>query len=395
MSTIRYQAFSPEFPQELCDHIFETLRNDSLSLKQCSLVCKAWLHATRIHLFRQVILTPKNIDPFTCLVIDSRSTVHPHVRDLELRRINCLNRWIISNFMPTLTHLHLRDMTFNTFADILEIICSLPYLQSVALDESTVESTSVEKSTRIKNKVLPSSVNSVRCRGGRGCLRAFLSWLVHHNNVPKISNLDIGPIDEEITFEVGKYLTFAGSALNHLSLSFNFGHNHTHISSLQYHHPQISLTAENAETKLSSSITERYRAFFGLDPCPYLGSLTDLQSLRLNDFIHFDDHIQVSSLVWASKIIASIETAELREVILGVSLRRVGELDKFDIHWHFLDEAFSSIVDSPYSNLVSIRFEIKGTVNIDGIAGLVRSRLPGCEKRGLLRFCREKVFCSF
>ena len=273
---IRYQIFSPEFPQELCNHIFETLRNDSLSLKQCSLVCKAWLHATRTHLFRRVILTPKNIDPFTYLIIDSRSTIHPHVREVELRRVDCLDRWIIFNFTPTLTHLHMRDMTFNAFADILDIICFFPYLQSVALDESTVESSSVEKSTRIrvKNKVLPSSVNSVRCRGGQGCLRALMLWLLHHNNVPKLANLDVGPIEEEITFEVGKYLTFAGPAIsNHLSLSFNFNHSYTHLPALQYHNPQIMLVAENAET------VSRYKALFGLDACPYLGPLTGLQSL--------------------------------------------------------------------------------------------------------------------
>ena len=390
--SIRYQTFSPEFPQELCNHIFETLRNDSLSLKQCSLVSKAWLHASRTHLFRRVILTPKNIDPFTYLIIDSRSTIHPHVREVELRRIDCLDRWIIFNFTPTLTHLHMCDMTFNAFADILDIICFFPYLQSVALDESTVESSSVEKSTRIrvKNKVLPSSVNSVRCRGGQGCLRPLMLWLLHHNNVPKLANLDVGPIEEEITFEVGKYLTFAGPAINHLSLSFNFNHNYTHLPALQYHDPQIMLVAEISETV--SPIAERYKALFGLDACPYLGPLTGLQSLRLNDFIHFEDHIQVSSLVWASKIVASIESEELREVILGVSLRNAGELDKFNIRWHFLDEAFSNIMDSPYSSLVTVKFEINGTVNIDGIASLVRSRLPGCEKRGLLQFCREKVY---
>ena len=390
---IRYQAFSLEFPQELCDHIFETLQNDPLSLKYCSLVCKAWLHATRTHLFRQVILTPTNIDPFTCLIIDSRSTVLPHVRNLELRRFDCLNGWLVSNFTPTLTHLHMRDMTFNTFADVLDIICSFPYLQSVALDESTVESNSVEKSTRI-NKVLPPFVNSVRCRGGQRCLRAFLLWLLHHSNIPKLSSLDVGPIGEDSTLEIGKYLTFIGPALNHLSISFDFAHN-SHICSveLKYHDSQIigMLTSEHTK-KNASSVAERYKALFGIDICPKLGTLTGLQSFRLNDFIHFEDHIRASSLIWAPRILASITTgkaAELREVILGISLRRAGELDRFNIHWDFLDEIFCNIMDRPYSSLVSVKFEISGTVKIDGIAGLLRSRLPGCEKRGLLQFCRE------
>ena len=388
--SIRYQGFSLEFPQELCDHIFETLRNDSLSLKRCSLVCKAWLHATRTHLFRRVILTPKNIDPFTYLITDSRSTIQPHVRDLELRRINCLNRWVISNFTPTLTHLRLREMTFNTFADVLDIICSFPYLQSVALDESTIESSSVKKSARIQNKVLPSFVNSVRCRGGRWCLRAFLSWLLNHNNVPKLSSLDVGPIEEESTFEIGRYLAFAGPAINHLSISFDFAHN-SHICAIQlsYPDPQIMLASDHARTNIFS-VAERYKALFGLDICPNLGSLTGLQSLRLNNFIHFEDHIHASSLIWAPRILASIRAVELREVVLGISLRRAGELDKFNIHWDFLDEIFCSIMDRHYSSLVSVKFEINGTVNMDGIAGLLRSRLPGCEKRGLLQFCREK-----
>ena len=268
--TIRHQAFSLEFPQELCDHVFDTLRNDTLSLRHCSLVCKAWLHATRTHLFRRVILTPKNIDPFTYLIIDSRSTVHPHVRNLELRRINCLNRWIISNFTPTLTHLHMHDMTFNALADILDIVCSFPYLQSIALDESTIESNSGEKSARIQNKVLPSSVNSLRCRGGRRCLRAFLSWLLHHNNVPKLSRLDIGPIEEENTFEVGKYLASLGSAINHLSLSFDFSHN-SHICALQQKYHDTGITAGHAKISVTS-VAERYKALFGLDVCPNLGS---------------------------------------------------------------------------------------------------------------------------
>ena len=386
--SIRHQDFSLEIPQEISDFIFKGLQNDCLSLKRCSLVCKAWLHATRTHLFRQVILIPKNIDPFISLIIDSRSTVHSHVRNLELRRINYLNRWIVSNFTSTLTHLHMRDMTFNAFADILDIICSFPYLQSVALDESTVDSSAVDES-RIQNKVLPSFVNSVRCRGGRRCLRAFLLWLLHHNNVPKLSSLDVGPIEEESTFEVGKYLAFVGPAINHLSISFDFAHN-SHICALQlkYHDPQILLTSERAKSK--SSIAERYKALFGLDICPNLGSLTGLQSLRLNNFIHFEDHIRASSLIWAPRIVASIRAMELREVILGISLRRAGELDKFNIHWKFFDEAFSSIMDRPYSNFVSVKFEINGTVNMDGIAGLVRSRLPGCDGRGLLQFCREK-----
>lgn len=379
--TIRCQACCLKFPQELSDHIFETLRNDSWSLKQCSLVCRAWLYATRTHLFRHVILTSKNIDPFTFLIIDSPSTVHSHIKKLELRKLDCFNRRVISNFTSTLTHLLLRDMIFNTFIDILDIICLFPCLQSVALDGLTVETSSVEESPRIHNKVLPSSVNSVRYRGG--CLRTFILWLLRHTNVPKIVDLDVGPIEEECIFAVGKYLVFNGPALKHLSFSFAFGHG-THLCS-QNNDTQLLSTTEHTDV---SSIARRYKALFGLDVCDNIGTLTGLQSLRLDNFIHFEDRNQDSALFWGPRVLASSKAVELQEVILGVSLGKAGELDKFSIRWDFLDEMFTSM-DGPYANLVSIKFEITGKVKMDGIASLIRSRLPSCEKRGLLEFCRE------
>lgn len=386
--TIRYQAFCLEFPQDICDHVIETLRNDFSSLKQCSLVCRAWLHATRTHMFRRVILTPQNIDPFIPLILDSRSSVLSNVRSLELRGIISLNIRILSNFTPTLTHLHLCSMTFNAFVDILDIICLFPYLQSVVLDELTVNTSSVTKSACIRNKVLPSSVNSVRCRGG--CLRSFLLWLLQHDDIPKLSHLDVGPIKEDSTFEIGKYLVSVGPAMKHLSLSFDLEHN-MHTCALQDFGKQALLTAGHAKTNTNvSSIAERYKALFGLDVCPNIGTLTGLQYLRLDNFIHFEDDIQASSSVWAPRIVASNRAVELREVVLGISLQRAGELDKFNIHWNFLDEAFTS-VGGPFAGLLTLRFEINGMVNMDGIASLIRSRLPCCEKRGLLQFCRLRV----
>ena len=376
------KALCLELPQELAEHVFETLQNDSLSLKYCSLVCRAWLHATRTHLFRRVILTPQNIDPFISIIIDSRSTVHSHVRSLELRRIIISTRWIISNFIPTVTRLHLCDMTFNTFIDLLDIICSFPCLQFIALEELTINTNCV--STPIQNKVLPSSISSVRCRGG--CLRPFLLWLLGHSNIPKLSSLDIGPITEKSTFEFGKYLLCVGPALKHLSLSFDFGHN-THICALQDYYTTALLTAGHAKTNISS-VAEHYKALFGLDTCPNIGTLTGLQSLRLDNFMHFEDHIQATALVWAPRIIASNRAIGLREVILGISLRRAGEVDIFNIHWNFFDRAFASM-DGPFAGLVALKFEINGMVNMDGIASLIRSRLPYCEKRGLLQFCRD------
>ena len=385
--TIRCQSCYLEIPQELTCLILENLRNDTSSLKHCSLVCRAWLNATRTYLFRRAILTPKNIEHFTLLFIDSLSTIRSHVRRLELRRIDCSNRRVTANFTSTLTRLHLHDMTFNAFIDILDVICSFPYLQSVALDELTIETNPSETSARIQNKVLPSSVNSLRYRDSQ-YLRTLTSWLLHHKNIPKLSNFDIGPIDEENTFEVGKYLVSIGPALKRFSFSFKFGYN-VHACTLQ---PKLQtrLTDDHATPLKIFSAAKRFKELFGLEVCRDLGSLTGLQSLQFDNFIHFGNYTIQEGVFWGPRVIASIRAMNIREVVLGVSLRRAGELDKFNIRWEFLDEVFTSM-DGSYANLVSLKFEITGRVNIDGIASLIRSRLPGCEKRGILQFCRENL----
>lgn len=42
-------------PQELADHIIDHLHDDPLALRGCSLVCRAWLPTSRLHLFSKVV----------------------------------------------------------------------------------------------------------------------------------------------------------------------------------------------------------------------------------------------------------------------------------------------------------------------------------------------------
>ena len=238
-----------------------------------------------------------------------------------------ITRVKISNFASTLIHLHLREMTFNAFIDILDIICSFPRLQSVALDQLTVETNSSEKSARIKTKVLPSSVNSVRCRDST-FLRTFVSWLLHHQSLPKISDFDVGPAGEDSIPEIGKYLASVGPAMKRFSFFFEFGYS-TRACALQR---QISIEAPLTTGHLPSlkafPMAERFKELFGVDACRHLETLTGLQSFQLDNFIHFEDcTVEGGDLVGGLRVIASIKSLELREVILGVSLRRAGELD--------------------------------------------------------------------
>ncbi|RXW19786.1 hypothetical protein EST38_g6074 [Candolleomyces aberdarensis] len=48
--------FMTNFPQELVDHVIDQLYDDAPSLKSCARVCRAWLPASRFHLFAKVSL---------------------------------------------------------------------------------------------------------------------------------------------------------------------------------------------------------------------------------------------------------------------------------------------------------------------------------------------------
>lgn len=53
---------NPDVPLELWDNIIDHLWDNCKSLATCSLVCRAWLPSTRIHLFHTVMLTPFTSD---------------------------------------------------------------------------------------------------------------------------------------------------------------------------------------------------------------------------------------------------------------------------------------------------------------------------------------------
>jgi hypothetical protein len=47
-----------QLPQELMDIIFESTEDGKWTLRSCSLVCSSWLHSSRRHLFRRIVLLP-------------------------------------------------------------------------------------------------------------------------------------------------------------------------------------------------------------------------------------------------------------------------------------------------------------------------------------------------
>ncbi|KAF8158470.1 hypothetical protein B0H34DRAFT_709019 [Crassisporium funariophilum] len=375
-------------PQELSNQIIHYLQCDNMSLKNCSLVCSAWLYETRPHMFQTVTFTSQSLSPLLSLIHDPRSTITPVIRRIEIIGVewqhahNASRFRIIAAFQSTLTHLHLVGTVFHVFPDVVDFICSFSCLVILALDAVKWRtSRSGDITTSVQESIFPVSIKHLRLHDMP--LRAFMFWLTEH--VVALTHLDVGPIEEHDAIQTAKYLCQRGPGLKHLTFSF------AHIENGRigaYHDPAepgpMHKRSEGSHHILS--LSDYYQAVFGIETCPTVKFLTGLSSVRVNNFVYNGDRTRSGAMFWGPKALASITAAELKKVVLEVTLRSVGELDRLNIRWEFLDEIFASELYFPQLN--SLLFEIHGKVNTEGFGGLISARLPRCMKRGIIQFYR-------
>ncbi|KAH9936125.1 uncharacterized protein B0H18DRAFT_972329 [Fomitopsis serialis] len=74
---------APRMPPELCDRIIDHLYHDRDGLVACSLTCRAWLPASRLHLFRHVRLQSKTIPSFLS-ILTANPAIGPYVEDVMI-----------------------------------------------------------------------------------------------------------------------------------------------------------------------------------------------------------------------------------------------------------------------------------------------------------------------
>ncbi|EPS96519.1 hypothetical protein FOMPIDRAFT_1053165 [Fomitopsis schrenkii] len=73
----------PRLPPELCDRIIDHLFFDRRTLSACALTCRAWLPASRLHLFRHIRLQANTIPPFLSILIENPA-IGVYVEDLMI-----------------------------------------------------------------------------------------------------------------------------------------------------------------------------------------------------------------------------------------------------------------------------------------------------------------------
>lgn len=171
-------------PPELTDTIIDHLHDDKPSLSACGMTSRAWIPASRFHLFSGITVTPKTAAPLLTL-LESRSSpssIAPIVRSVELQnfvtsqsseypyitlrgiqaatvlmcyldsvkslRVSCLELKdaplsffeaifkMVSN-LTGVEELHLQWTIFGCFDDFLDIVYSFPKLQWLSMDMVT------------------------------------------------------------------------------------------------------------------------------------------------------------------------------------------------------------------------------------------------------------------
>lgn len=396
-------------PQEISNYFIGYLHSDASTLLCCSLVCKAWLFSSREYLFQVVALNHQNVDSFTSLIISSLSTIPPHVKHLQLVPEHIDRQWLrrlvpflevltsvtilrlenvdwislpqtsranlLSNFRLTLTCLHLRDIVFETFGKVVDIICEFPLLRSVDL-----ESVDWGDCKSMVVKCFPPLVTKLRLQA---CpLRKFLSWLLTLRPIPIIDDLDVGPIDESDILEVARYLVFLGHKLHTLKLSFRCEENGRGCPDNVVFDTDTSETPTPPDSKNNSSflISAEFRKRVGGGTCSSVSQLTRLRSIHIKDFVQASSGAATHRGV---RTFVSIRSFGLQEVIMEVTLGKVAELDVHTIDWSFLDRVFATPI---YANVRMVKFRVRGAVKRDALAALLSSRLPRCVERGILHF---------
>ncbi|KAF7299666.1 hypothetical protein HMN09_00972000 [Mycena chlorophos] len=162
-------------PQELHDYIIDFLHLQRQSLCSCSLVCKAWLPSSRYHLFTHstVRVHRNNLNSF--LEMHGSGVLNPYIGRLDLESHVIDDRWrpdepaflfnedlsrftglpalrylrihyhhediapsfaaAISHNFSQLTELEFSSVQFPTFASVLAICQTLPFLRRLALSQ--------------------------------------------------------------------------------------------------------------------------------------------------------------------------------------------------------------------------------------------------------------------
>jgi len=332
-------------PQEISDYTLSFVQTEIECLKQCSLVCRSWLYASREYLFRSIEINHANADEFARVVGNPSSTLPSYVQKIRLNPRSSLDyRWFqrlvpvisrlalvtslvleridwmgvnirtrasfLAHFAGSLTKLELKDIAFDAFADFQDLVCEFTELHALVVHNVTWENrptfkpltnthptghpTHHAKAPKTLSPRLTQLVLS-HCPDNR----QILLWLLSQPSalIHTVTSLQITPIRERDMVQFGRYIRTLGPHLLHLHISFAiaeitpacFGDQHLYPSlptppvppHLDEQHLAELVAADARWWELEKGIIKEE----GLSVCENLVALTSLRTLRIDHFL--------------------------------------------------------------------------------------------------------------
>ncbi|KAG6889205.1 hypothetical protein C0995_002665 [Termitomyces sp. Mi166 len=221
-------------PSELIDLIIDQVADDRVVLNTCSLISRSWLARSRYHLFSDVLITTKNCKDILSMPPPSAFSTAAHrlmlaelnkfppgvehfssVESLYLTQCNA-GPDVISRtpvLFSKITSFELNQVIFETFENIVQLVCSLPHLETFTLFMSpwTQESNLPPAHFRLPERL--HTLNFVSLR-----LHVFLEWFNKLESLPPISTVRFYGVDEADIHSIGTSIKRLGGTLQHLTL---------------------------------------------------------------------------------------------------------------------------------------------------------------------------------
>ncbi|KAJ7127939.1 hypothetical protein C8R44DRAFT_779047 [Mycena epipterygia] len=240
-------------PRELCDLVVDYLHAERVTLGSCALVCRAWVPASRFHLFERISLSQKDghaAARLNDLLASPRATFAGAVRRLDLynalalvqiRQHGRVYLKTLLEIVPRISQLHhiqflaLSDLPFDVFPAFPKVhtlylvgITAGPALLRLADHLPSLTRLTLKRVHAIPYRVHASpkssptpQIEQLRSLTVRGSSLAFLGWMAILG--PCTSALDLGDFCPSELPYLTEYLQTLGRSLESLRLGLTPG----------------------------------------------------------------------------------------------------------------------------------------------------------------------------
>lgn len=270
------------------------------------------------------------------------------------------------------------------------MIHNMSQLQSVAVLD--IRFPPLSKKLQYAGRFLPPSMRRFRVRNTP--VYPFLAWFSAHPDMPPLTHLDIGELDEKELHMADKVLFDIAPSLTHIVLSFVYGtmgHGvcENEISLFNLSTPPGSLLATLKVTPTPNGV--RFQQVFGIPTCAIFSLMPTLAVVHIESFVGLYEAQSTAANAaefLAARLLASLPGTHLKRVILGLGISSAAQLCRYNINWPFFDEILSS---DAYKVLEAVEFRHVGRGNLDNIANFISTRLPLTASKNLLFFLKAEA----